>query len=133
MQVTIDAQAIERSIGTRDHLLIDARAADRYRGENETIDPVGGHIPGSLNHFFKDNLTAEGRFKTAHELREAFNSLIGATPPDRIVLQCGSGVTACHNAIAMEICGTSRHGALSGLVERVERGSGPAGRDSPNP
>lgn len=109
MQVTIDAQAIGRSIGTRDHLLIDARAADRYRGENETIDPVGGHIPGALNHFFKDNLTAEGRFKTAHELREAFNALIGATPPDRIVLQCGSGVTACHNAIAMEIAGL--HGA----------------------
>ncbi|SAK60474.1 sulfurtransferase [Caballeronia ptereochthonis] len=109
LQVTIDAQAIERSIGTRDHLLIDARAADRYRGENETLDPVGGHIPGALNHFFKDNLTAEGRFKTAHELREAFSSLIGTTSPDRIVLQCGSGVTACHNALAMEIAGL--HGA----------------------
>ncbi|BAN25878.1 sulfurtransferase [Caballeronia insecticola] len=109
LQVTIDAQAIERSIGTRDHLLIDARAADRYRGENETLDPVGGHIPGALNHFFKENLTAEGRFKTAHELREAFGSLIGATQPDRIVLQCGSGVTACHNALAMEIAGL--HGA----------------------
>ena len=109
MQVTIDAQAIERSIGTRDHLLIDARAADRYRGENETIDPVGGHIPGALNHFFKNNLTAEGRFKTAHELRDAFSSLIGAMPPDRIVLQCGSGVTACHNVLAMEIAGL--HGA----------------------
>lgn len=109
LQVTIDAQAIERSIGTRDHLLIDARAADRYRGENETIDPVGGHIPGALNHFFKNNLTAEGRFKTAHELREAFGTLIGATPADRIVLQCGSGVTACHNVLAMEIAGL--HGA----------------------
>ncbi|SAK76220.1 sulfurtransferase (cyanide detoxification) [Caballeronia pedi] len=109
LQVTIDAQAIERSIGTRDHLLIDARAADRYRGENETIDPVGGHIPGALNHFFKNNLTPEGRFKTAHELREAFGSLVGTVPADRIVLQCGSGVTACHNALAMEIAGL--HGA----------------------
>ena len=109
LQVTIDAQAIERSIGTRDHLLIDARAADRYRGENETIDPVGGHIPGAPNHFFKNNLTAEGRFKTAHELREAFGSLVGTTPADRIVLQCGSGVTACHNVLAMEIAGL--HGA----------------------
>ncbi|SAK92624.1 sulfurtransferase (cyanide detoxification) [Caballeronia hypogeia] len=109
LQVTIDAQAIERSIGTRDHLLVDARAADRYRGENETIDPVGGHIPGALNHFFKNNLNAEGRFKTAHELREAFGSLIGTTSPDRVVLQCGSGVTACHNVLAMEIAGL--HGA----------------------
>ncbi|VXB80967.1 putative 3-mercaptopyruvate sulfurtransferase [Burkholderia sp. 8Y] len=109
LQVTVDARAIERSIGTRDHLLIDARAADRYRGENETIDPVGGHIPGALNHFFKNNLTQEGRFKTAHELREAFGSLIGETPTDRVVLQCGSGVTACHNALAMEIAGL--HGA----------------------
>ncbi|WP_250473492.1 sulfurtransferase [Caballeronia sp. GAFFF1] len=109
LQVTVDARAIERSIGTRDHLLIDARAADRYRGENETIDPVGGHIPGALNHFFKNNLTQEGRFKTAHELREAFASLIGETPADRVVLQCGSGVTACHNALAMEIAGL--HGA----------------------
>ncbi|MDR5784036.1 sulfurtransferase [Caballeronia sp. LZ065] len=109
LQVTIDAAAIERSIGTRDHLLIDARAADRYRGENETLDPVGGHIPGALNHFFKDNLNADGRFKTAHDLREAFGTLIGATSPERIVLQCGSGVTACHNALAMEIAGL--HGA----------------------
>jgi thiosulfate/3-mercaptopyruvate sulfurtransferase len=109
LQVTIDAQAIERSIGTRDHLLIDARAADRYRGENETLDAVGGHIPGALNHFFKNNLSAEGRFKTAHELRDAFSALIGTTPADRIVLQCGSGVTACHNALAMEIAGL--HGA----------------------
>jgi thiosulfate/3-mercaptopyruvate sulfurtransferase len=109
LQVTIDAQAIERSIGTRDHLLIDARANDRYRGENETLDRVGGHIPGALNHFFKDNLSAEGRFKTAHELREAFTGLIGTTSADRVVLQCGSGVTACHNALAMEIAGL--HGA----------------------
>jgi thiosulfate/3-mercaptopyruvate sulfurtransferase len=109
LQVTIDAQAIERSIGTRDLLLIDARAADRYRGENETLDPVGGHIPGSLNHFFKHNLSADGRFKTAHELREAFGTLVGGTAPDRIVLQCGSGVTACHNALALEIAGM--HGA----------------------
>ncbi len=83
--------------------------ADRYRGENETLDRVGGHIPGALNHHYKDNLTAEGRFKTAHELRDAFSALVGATAPDRVVLQCGSGVTACHNALAMEIAGL--HGA----------------------
>ena len=109
LAVTVDVQAVERNLTTRDHVLIDARAADRYRGENETLDRVGGHIPGALNHFFKDNLTAEGRFKTAHELRDEFSALSAATAPDRVVLQCGSGVTACHNALAMEIAGL--HGA----------------------
>ncbi|SAK64547.1 sulfurtransferase (cyanide detoxification) [Caballeronia arationis] len=109
LAVTVDVHAVERNLTTRDHMVIDARAADRYRGENETIDPVGGHIPGALNRFFKDNLTDEGRFRTAHELRDAFGALIGKTPPDRVVLQCGSGVTACHNALAMEIAGL--HGA----------------------
>jgi thiosulfate/3-mercaptopyruvate sulfurtransferase len=109
LAVTVDVQAVERNLTTRDHVLIDARAADRYRGENETLDRVGGHIPGALNHHYKENLTAEGRFKTAHELRDAFGALVGATAPDRVVLQCGSGVTACHNALAMEIAGL--HGA----------------------
>lgn len=109
LAVTVDVQAVERNLTARDHVLIDARAADRYRGENETLDRVGGHIPGALNHHFKDNLTAEGRFKTAHELRDAFSALVGGTAPDRVVLQCGSGVTACHNALAMEIAGL--HGA----------------------
>ncbi|PCE23678.1 sulfurtransferase [Paraburkholderia acidicola] len=109
LAVTIDAQAVERNLGTRERILVDARAADRYRGENETIDPVGGHIPGALNRFFKDNLTADGRFKSAHTLREEFGALLPATAPEKVVLQCGSGVTACHNALAMEIAGL--HGA----------------------
>ncbi|MEQ5843968.1 sulfurtransferase [Paraburkholderia acidicola] len=109
LAVTIDAQAVERNLGTRERILVDARAADRYRGENETIDPVGGHIPGAQNRFFKDNLTADGRFKSAHTLREEFGALLPATAPEKVVLQCGSGVTACHNALAMEIAGL--HGA----------------------
>jgi thiosulfate/3-mercaptopyruvate sulfurtransferase len=109
LSVTIHADGLLRNIDTHERVVIDARAADRYRGENETLDAVGGHIPGALNRFFKDNLTADGRFKTAHELRETFGALLGTTPPDRVVLQCGSGVTACHNALAMEIAGF--HGA----------------------
>jgi thiosulfate/3-mercaptopyruvate sulfurtransferase len=109
LAVTIDAQAILRNIDTREHVVVDARSADRYRGENETLDRVGGHIPGALNRFFKDNLTADGRFKPAHTLREEFQALLPDTPPDRVVLQCGSGVTACVNALAMEIAGL--HGA----------------------
>ena len=86
-------------------VVVDARSADRYRGENETLDRVGGHIPGALNRFYKDNLTADGRFKPAHTLREEFHALLGDTPPEHVVLQCGSGVTACVNSLAMEVAG----------------------------
>jgi thiosulfate/3-mercaptopyruvate sulfurtransferase len=82
-------------------IVIDARAADRFRGENETIDPVGGHIPGAKNRFFKDNLQADGRFKSAEQLREEFGVLVD--DPSQAIMQCGSGVTACHNLLALEV------------------------------
>jgi thiosulfate/3-mercaptopyruvate sulfurtransferase len=83
--------------------IVDARSAERFRGEVEPLDPVAGHIPGARNRFHKDNLAADGRFKPAAELRAAFESL----QPDatRVVHQCGSGVTACHNLLAMEHAG----------------------------
>ncbi|MFZ6818125.1 sulfurtransferase [Undibacterium sp. Ji22W] len=83
--------------------VIDARAADRFRGENETMDPVGGHIPGAKNRFFKDNLQADGRFKSAQELRQEWQGLIA--DPTKAIMQCGSGVTACHNLLALEVAG----------------------------
>jgi thiosulfate/3-mercaptopyruvate sulfurtransferase len=107
--VTVDAQAIERNLATRELTVLDARAADRYRGENETIDPVAGHIPGARNRFYQNNLTPDGRFKSAHTLREDFGAILQSVTPEHVVLQCGSGVTACHNALAMEIAGL--HGA----------------------
>jgi thiosulfate/3-mercaptopyruvate sulfurtransferase len=100
---TVDANAVLANIDTRERIVIDARAADRFRGENETIDPVGGHIPGAKNRFFKDNLQADGRFKSAEELRAAFAGL--ADDPASVIAQCGSGVTACHNLLAMEVAG----------------------------
>ncbi|WP_179400707.1 sulfurtransferase [Burkholderia guangdongensis] len=109
LEVTADAQAVLANLATHARLVIDARSPDRYRGENETLDRVGGHIPGARNRFFKDNLTADGRFKTGHELRETFSALLAGTEPNRVILQCGSGVTACHNALALEIAGL--HGA----------------------
>lgn len=84
-------------------IVIDARAADRFRGENETIDPVGGHIPGARNRFFKDNLQADGRFKDAGQLRAEFSALVD--DPSQAIMQCGSGVTACHNLLALEVAG----------------------------
>lgn len=109
LSVTVDANMVERNLGSKERVVVDARSADRYRGENETLDAVGGHIPGALNRFFKDNLTADGRFKPAHTLRDEFTALLGDTPPEHVVLQCGSGVTACVNALAMEVAGL--HGA----------------------
>jgi len=85
--------------------LIDARAGERFRGEVEPLDQLAGHIPGASNRFFKDNLQADGRFKPAAALREDFAALLGAHAPAEVVHQCGSGVTACHNLLAMEFAG----------------------------
>ena len=85
--------------------IVDARAEDRYRGENETLDPVGGRIPGALNRFFRDNLDATGCFKPATQLHADFSRVLQGTAPTTVVHQCGSGVTACHNLLAMEIAG----------------------------
>jgi hypothetical protein len=107
-------------------VLIDARSPDRFRGENEVLDPVGGHIPGAINRFFRDNLDARGCFKQASVLREEFAALLGAHSPRQVVHQCGSGVTACVNA--GDGGGRAvRLPALRGLVERMVRGSRAAG------
>ncbi|MDO6385914.1 sulfurtransferase [Uliginosibacterium sp. 31-12] len=102
---SIDAAGVMSNLAAQDKLVIDARAPDRFRGENETLDAVGGHIPGACNRFFRDNLQADGRFKPAAELRADFTALLGARPASRIIAQCGSGVTACHNLLALEISG----------------------------
>ncbi|HET7570548.1 MAG TPA: sulfurtransferase [Gammaproteobacteria bacterium] len=85
--------------------LIDARDADRYAGKNEPVDPVAGHIPGAINLPFKDNLDSEGRFRSPDELAERFHAALGGTDPAEVVHSCGSGVTACHNLLAMEVAG----------------------------
>jgi len=103
--LAVDAAFVAAHLDDGAMRLIDARAPDRFRGENETLDPVGGHIPGAVNRFFKDNLAPDGRFKPAAVLRAEFSALLGGTPPPQAVQQCGSGVTACHNLLAMEAAG----------------------------
>ena len=98
---SVDADALQRSLGRV--TLLDARAGERYRGEVEPLDKRAGHIPGARSRFFKDNLDAQGRFKPAAELRADF-AAFGAAP-SQVVHQCGSGVTACHNLLAMEAAG----------------------------
>lgn len=101
----VDVSFVERHLGADSLLLLDARAAARFRGEAEPIDPVAGRIPGSRNRFCGENLTADGRFKSAEALRREFGVLLGSREPGAIVHYCGSGVAACHNALAMEIAG----------------------------
>jgi thiosulfate/3-mercaptopyruvate sulfurtransferase len=98
-------EELERRRAEGDIVLIDARAAPRYRGEIETIDPKAGHLPGARNRPFSDNLDTNGRFKPPARLREEFAALIGAHAPREVVHMCGSGVTACHNLLAMEVAG----------------------------
>jgi len=103
--LAVDTQAVQANLQHRDRLLLDARGADRFRGENETLDPVGGHIPGAANRPFRDNLDAAGRFKPAEQLRSEFAAVLGEHAPAAVIHQCGSGVSACHNILAMEVAG----------------------------
>jgi thiosulfate/3-mercaptopyruvate sulfurtransferase len=100
---TVTVDDVVANLTSAVNVVVDARAPDRFRGENETIDPVGGHIPGAKNRFFKDNLKPDGTFKSPEELWAAFAPLFDV--PATAIMQCGSGVTACHNLLAMEVAG----------------------------
>lgn len=99
----IDLETLVRVRG--DRLLIDARATDRFHGENETLDPVAGHIPGAKSLPCSSNLKANGRFAPVDELAARFKAVVEDRDPTDIVSYCGSGVTACHNLLAMELAG----------------------------
>jgi thiosulfate/3-mercaptopyruvate sulfurtransferase len=101
----VSADFVRSHLGDKGTVLLDARAPDRYRGQNETLDPVGGRIPGALNRFYRDNLDASGRFKTPEALRQEFGAVLGGSGPECVVHYCGSGVSACHNLLAMEFAG----------------------------
>jgi len=85
--------------------LLDARAPARYRGEQEPIDPVAGRIPGAKNRFNNDNIAADGTFKKPELLRDEFEKILAGRNPGEVINYCGSGVAACHNALAMEVAG----------------------------
>lgn len=104
--LTVDVGRVLADLGSNHMLIFDARSPERFRGENETLDPVGGHIPGAVNRFYFDNLDDDGCFfKPVAELRAEFAELLGGRPAEQVVQQCGSGVTACHNLLAMELAG----------------------------
>lgn len=102
---TASAREIMEHLDDGTLAVIDARAPERYRGDVEPIDPVAGHIPGAINRPYNANLDAQGLFKPAEQLRAEFQTLLDQAPPASVVHQCGSGVTACHNVLAMSVAG----------------------------
>lgn len=100
-QMVITAAEIAARLGDPTLTLLDARARDRFRGENETLDPKAGHIPGALSAPYVENLDSEGYFRSDEELRGRFTELLDDRPAGEVALYCGSGVTAAHNSLAM--------------------------------
>jgi thiosulfate/3-mercaptopyruvate sulfurtransferase len=102
---TVNATGVRASLNRRTLFLVDARAPERFRGEVEPIDQVAGHIPGAHNRPFTQNLDADGTFKLPAFLRAEFMALLDGASHETVVHSCGSGVSACHNILAMEVAG----------------------------
>ncbi len=85
--------------------VLDVRSAERFRGDSETLDPTPGHIPGARNLFFGANLGENGKFRSPGALRAEYETLLAGTPPERLIVHCGSGVTACHTLLALDVAG----------------------------
>ena len=125
---TEDVMAIRKSAGWR---LLDARTADRFAGENETIDPVAGHIPGAVSASYKDTVYEDGTTLSTEELRDWFGRKLQSTPPHRAVFYCGSGVTACRGVLSMEHAGLPGSAVYAGswsewIQHSTEIATGPA-------
>ncbi len=104
-ELLVNAGQVQELRANPAYRLFDARSADRYRGENETLDPVAGHIPGALSLPFGDNLARDGAFLPVEELRARFEAQMSRVPAQHVVFYCGSGVTAAHNVLAMAHAG----------------------------
>ncbi len=101
----LDTAAVLRALEDPRRLLVDARAPERFAGEVEPLDRVAGHIPGAVNHPFSTNLGADGHFLPAAELERRWRARLAGTRPADVIAMCGSGVTACHNLLALELAG----------------------------
>lgn len=113
-QLATAADVLARLQQPGQQTVIDARAGARYRGEVEPLDPVAGHIPGALNRTFTENIGADGRFKLAPVLRAEFDALLAGRDPATVVHQCGSGVSALPNLLAMEVAGLGKTALFAG-------------------
>ncbi|MCC6528414.1 MAG: sulfurtransferase [Polyangiaceae bacterium] len=102
---TVAIDDVEAYAATPGWKVLDVRSPERFRGEAEPIDPVAGHIPGAVNLFFRENLREDGTFKSRDELARLYTRILGGVPPERLVVHCGSGVTACHTLLALDVAG----------------------------
>ena len=114
LRALVQTAEVVQQLGRATQTLVDARAAARYRGEVEPLDPIAGHIPGALNRPFSANLNADGFFKTPAQLRAEFDSLLAGRDPATVVHHCGSGVSAVPNVLAMEIAGLGQTALYAG-------------------
>ena len=114
LRMLVTAQQVLDALDSGRQTIIDARATPRYRGEVEPLDPVAGHIPGALNRPFGNNIGPDGRFKPAQQLRAEFDTLLAGRAPQSVVHQCGSGVSAVPNLLAMEIAGLGPSALFAG-------------------
>ena len=114
LSALVATEKVAKQLGRPCQTLLDARAAPRYRGEVEPLDPVAGHIPGALNRPFGTNLDAQGFFKPAAQLRAEFDALLAGRDPATVVHHCGSGVSAIPNLLAMEVAGLGRTALYAG-------------------
>lgn len=103
----VTADEVLRASQTGDKLILDARPERRYSGEYEPLDPVAGHVPGAVNWNYEENLDMDGTYLPPEALRENYQALLKGRAPHEVIHMCGSGVTACHNILAMEIAGLS--------------------------
>lgn len=102
---TVSADSLQTGLESGELMLLDARAEARFRGREEPIDPVAGHVPGARNAPFAGNVDENGHWRSPEQLQQRFRELLGAVNPRTVVHMCGSGVTACHNLFAMELAG----------------------------
>ena len=109
----VDLINVRAGLGNAARIIVDARPADRFQGQNETLDPRPGHMPGAINRPSRSNVTDAGFFKDAATLRAEYERLLGTHKPQQMVASCGSGVSACHMLLAMQIAGLPG-GALYG-------------------
>lgn len=105
--MVVTAESVAASLAEDSAVLVDARAEERFSGEVEPLDPVAGHVPGAVNLPWEDNLDLDGTFLPPGDLKELYGDIIGSHSPVDVIAMCGSGVTACHNLLAMEIAGIS--------------------------
>lgn len=103
----LSSEQVAAALKDSQPLLVDARAAERYAGAVEPIDAVAGHVPGAVNHPFTGNLAPDGRFLPSQELRRRWEQRLAGRSPEKLIAMCGSGVTACHNLLSLEVAGLS--------------------------